>query len=143
VTPFDRTVRAQVYRHIVASGVGPTAGQLAETRGWDPEEVTESLRRLGDEHLIATTPGEPRVMMAHPFSGVETGYTATVGGRTWYANCAWDALAVLALMGDGEATMNQDGHEAVWVVKNGQVSPTGVIHLRVPARDFWDDIVFT
>ena len=81
--------------------------------------------------------------MAHPFSGIETGFTATVAGRTWYANCAWDALAILALMGDGRAAIAQNGEQDVWVVKNGEVSPNGVIHLRVPARHFWDDIVFT
>ncbi len=81
--------------------------------------------------------------MAHPFSGVETGYTATVAGRSWYANCAWDALAILALMGDGQVVLNVGGEELVWSVEDGRVSPEGVIYLKVPARRFWDDIGFT
>ena len=52
MTPFDRQVRAQVYRHLIASGVGPSALQLAEARGWSGEEVGESLARLEAQHLL-------------------------------------------------------------------------------------------
>ncbi len=78
--------------------------------------------------------------MAHPFSGVDTGHTATIGDRTWWANCAWDALAILALLGDGVARCPG---EIEWVVADGAVSPLGFVHLLVPASRFWDDVVFT
>jgi hypothetical protein len=143
VTPFDRQVRAQVYRHIVASGLGPTSEQLAGSRGWSKDEVEEALRRLQAEHLVAVSGGGAEVIMAHPFSGRETSYVCTVGERSWFANCAWDALAILALMGDGQATITRDEDDLIWTVEDGQVSPDGVIHLKVPARDFWEDIAFT
>lgn len=141
--PFDRKVRAQVYRHIVASGVGPTGQNLAEQRGWPEEEVAESLNRLHRQHLLALAPDGSRVMMAHPFSGVETAFESRVGARSWFANCAWDALAILALMGDGVATQSREGNQLVWEVSEGRVTPGGVIHLGVPARQFWDDIGYT
>ena len=143
MTPFDRQVRAQVYRHLVASGVGPSAQQLADARGWPVEEVGESLARLENEHLIALLPGEARVRMAHPFSGGETGSRARIGERTWNANCAWDALAILVLLGDGTATTPGPGGDLVWTVEEGVVSPNGVIHLEVPAARFWVDIGYT
>ncbi len=143
MSPFDRQVRAQIYRHIVASGVGPSAAHLAEARGWPPEEVEEAFRRLEQEHRIALVPGESRVWMAHPFSGVETEYTVTAGGRSWYANCAWDSLAILSLMGDGQAVFTSANGEVSWEVRNGRVAPDGVIHVQVPARHFWDDVGFT
>lgn len=143
MSPFDRQVRAQIYRHILSSGLGPTADQLADQRGWPPEEVEESLRRLEDGHLIALMPDRVGVRMAHPFSGVETVYTAESGGRSWFANCAWDALAILALVGDGTATQASGDEALVWTVVDGVVSPGGVIHMRVPPKDFWKDIAFT
>ena len=143
MTPFDRQVRAQVYRHLVASGVGPNAQQLADARGWPTEEVEESLARLETEHLVALVPGEPRIRMAHPFSGVETGSKATIGPRSWPANCAWDALAILSLLGDGTATTSGPQGKLTWTVEEGVVSPDGVIHLEVPAARFWDDIEHT
>lgn len=143
MTPFDRQVRAQTYRHILASGVGPTLAQLAGSRGWAIEEVEEALHRLQAEHLLALDETGSEVVMAHPFSGRETSYVSTVGDRSWFANCAWDALAILAVMGDGHATMARDESDLVWTVKDGQVSPEGVIHMKVPARDFWVDVEFT
>lgn len=143
MTPFDRQVRAQVYRHLVAAGAGPTPQNLADQRGWPPDEVAESLQRLQRGHLLALSEDMALVTMAHPFSGVETGFRSTVGDRSWFANCAWDALAVLALMGDGEAAQVRGGEELVWQVRDGRVSPDGVIHVAVPAARFWDDIGFT
>ena len=78
--------------------------------------------------------------MAHPFSGMDTGHTATIGGQSYWSNCAWDALAILALLGDGVARCPGD---VEWTLEGGVVSPTGFVHLLVPPRHFWDDIVFT
>ncbi len=86
------------------------------------------------------TSSSGRVWMAHPFSGLPTPYTAEIGERSWFANCAWDALAILALLGDGVA---RGEDSLVWTVVGGVVSPDGLVHLLVPARRFWDDIGFT
>jgi hypothetical protein len=143
MTPIDREIRAQVYRHIIQSGEGPTVDDIAASCSLDPKKVSEAFIRLENSHLLAMVPGEPRVMMAHPFSGVPTGHVAVVGEGRWHANCAWDALAILALMGDGVARVTSGTETLTWNVYGGIVSPEGVIHMRVPARSFWDDIGFT
>lgn len=143
MTPFDRQVRAQIYR-LLEGGVSTVdAPVIADSRGWDTPEVESSLGRLADEHVIALVEATPQVWMAHPFSGVETSYQAVIGDRSWYANCAWDALAILALLGDGEALATGAGAELVWNVEGGRVTPPGIVHLLVPAKNFWDDIGFT
>lgn len=139
MTKFDRQVRAQVYRLLV-SGTGLVdAGVVSESRGWDVGEVEASLRRLHADHRLLVDLDSSRVLMAHPFSGVETAFRARIGDRSWNTNCAWDALAVLALLGDGEATVG----DMTWVVTGGVVEPDGIIHLLVPARSFWDEVAFT
>lgn len=141
MTPFDRRVRAQVYRLLLGGAASVDSIVVADSRGWDPGEVEASFDRLSAEHRLALVPGSHRIWMAHPFSGVETGHRSIVGESSWNANCAWDALAILALLGDGE-TVAPDGQPR-WSVSSGAVDPAGYIHLLVPARSFWQDIGFT
>lgn len=141
MTPFDRQVRAQVFQLLLAGARVVDAGSVAQSRGWGIEEVSASLGRLEAEHRLALVPQTDRVAMAHPFSGVETSYRSVIGARWWYANCAWDSLALLALLGDGTAHGDEAGVE--WSVENGMVSPNGLIHMLVPARRFWDDVAYT
>lgn len=139
MTPFDRQVRAQIYQLMVAGAQLVDAETIGLSRGWDQGEVEKALERLEAEHRIALVDQSHRIRMAHPFSGVETGYRSVIGDRSWFANCAWDALAVLALLGDGEAMVG----DLEWKVSEGVVQPDGLVHLVVPARQFWDDVGFT
>jgi len=140
MTPFEREVRAAVYT-LLRDGVRRVdAKVLSQRSSWSRTEVASALEALQREHRLALSE-DGAIWMAHPFSGVETGYRAVIGDRWWHANCAWDSLAILALLGDGDAT-GPDG--LVWHVDDGEVdSRGGVIHLTVPAREFWDDIGFT
>lgn len=139
MTPFDRKVRARIYELFVDEARAVDASALAEASGWDVSDVAESLERLALEHRIALT-DDGAVQMAHPFSGVPTSYISRIGRRWWYANCGWDVLAILALLGDGEAH-GPNGLE--WHVRDGHVQPDGIVHLLVPARRFWEDVGFT
>lgn len=143
MTPFERSVRAEVYRLFAGGTVQVDAGAVARAKGWNHQEVEKSLTSLEAQHRVALATGTHRVLMAHPFAGVDTGYRAHVGSRSWFANCAWDSLAIVALLGngDGRATGEEWGIE--WSIEGGRVSPNGIVHLLVPARHFWDDIGFT
>ena len=139
MTHFERRVRAGIYTLLAGGARRVDAAVLAAGFGWDTDEVTKALQCLADEHRIALTE-EGVVWMAHPFSGVPTPYQAVIDDRIWHANCAWDALAILSLLGDGEA---RGPGALAWTVTGGTVSPEGLIHLLVPARLFWEDIGFT
>ena len=61
--------------------------------------------------------------MANPFSGVPTPYRVVAGGRTWFANCAWDAFGICAaLHADGriETTCADCGEPVVIEVRDSQ-----------------------
>lgn len=143
MTPFDRQVRAQTYRLFVGGARLVDADSIAASRGWDPGEVESSLARLAAEHRISLVDHSHRVHMAHPFSGIDSGYRSFVGDQSWNANCAWDALAILALVGDGRAYAPGPDGDLVWKIEEGEVSPAGIVHFLVPAAHFWDDIGFT
>ena len=139
MTPFEREVRAKVYEMFRDGAVQITTDTLATRYGWVSEAVDHALVNLEAEHRLVLK-SDGAVWMAHPFSGVETGYSARIGNRVWNANCAWDALAILALLGDGRAE-GPDG--LTWEVREGQVDPSGLVHLVVPVNRFWHDIGFT
>jgi hypothetical protein len=68
-------------------------------------------------------------------------------GKTYFANCAWDALGVpAALHADAviDASDAHTGEPMRLVVRSGKVvfEPC-VAHFAVPAARWWDDIIYT
>ena len=140
----DRVVRSSVFGSLVGGSHDVTPSEIALSTGLAVDAVAESFGRLSDEHRLVLASDSERVVMAHPFSAVPTGYRAEIGERAWLANCAWDAFGILALLGDGKAIASPPGRsELVWTVRGGLVDPEGVVHFVVPAERFWDDIGFT
>lgn len=140
----DRIVRAGAVELLAAGSLDPTSRELAGTTGLTVDAVTESLRRLSNEHRLVVSPEGDRVLMAHPFSSMPTDYRTQIGDRSWWASCAWDAFGILALLGDGRVVSTSPGRtESVWTVRDGVVEPDGVVHFVVPAKSFWEDIGFT
>jgi hypothetical protein len=145
VDAFERQVRAIVIQALRDTGEAPTAASIGNTLGVEESRVTAALRSLADEHRLVLVPGTDRVMMAHPFSGIASDFGVTIGGRTWFANCVWDGLSILALLGDGalETHSPATGESITLMARCGLVHGDAVVHFLVPARHFWDDIVFT
>ena len=144
MSPFERRLRAAVYRWFRDEAVAPRADQLAAEFGVTREEIAGALRALAGEHcLVLRRDGE--VWMAHPFSAIETDCVVRVGDRRWFANCAWDAFAILAVTGDGtfDTTSPATGEPLRFTARDGRVEGEGVVHFLVPAREFWADIGHT
>ncbi len=103
--------------------------------GRPPAELDdpEGLRRLADAHVVVLGPrGE--VAMAHPFAAPPGGCEVQAGGRTWWGNCAWDGLGIVAALGLRDAVVESGGVRA---------QAGAFFHVAVPARAWWDDIGFT
>ena len=139
------TVRAEIYRSFRERSTAPTVIELASRLHVSATQVREALQALADERSIALAPATSSIWMAHPFSGVATDFVVTVGARSWFANCVWDGLSILALFGDGvlETHSLVTGDVIRFTVRNRHVSGEGVVHFLVPAAEFWDDIGFT
>ena len=141
---MDNLVRAEIYRHFRDRSGVPTAASCAQALRLDVDEVKDAFQRLADSRaIVLDQAGE--ILMAHPYSGVPTGHVVEVADRSWDTNCGWDAFAVLALAGDGRyrAADPLTGEPIEWSVEDGEISPDGVVHFLVPAREFWDDIGYT
>jgi hypothetical protein len=144
---IDWLVRAEVYRHFAREGQGPANVELARALDVPTTEVERSLGRLEDGRHLALFPDRHEVWMAHPFSAVPTDFPVdTAGGRYW-ANCAWDALGIPAVLGvDGwtETRCAATGEPIGYGVRDGRLEGgPGGSHMVVPPRNAWEDIGFT
>jgi hypothetical protein len=143
VNERDLQLRNEIYARFVETGRAPRADEL----GLPVDEADEALRRLHDAHALVLERGSTEIRMLNPFSAVPSAYRVTASGRTWFANCAWDAFGVCA-------ALHVDGHisaacadcgEAIEIdVRDQRPEPDEhLFHVLVPAAHWWDDIVFT
>lgn len=146
LSDFDWDVRATVYERFAATGQAPEIAELAARAGATEHQVVSSLRRLYEAHEIAVRE-DGGIWMANPFSAVPTAYPVRTPEMTCWANCAWDALGVSAILGtDGwtRTTCAESGVTIEFGVRDGRLEgDAGVIHLVTPLRDAWIDIGFT
>jgi Alkylmercury lyase len=139
-------VRKAIYDRIVAAGVAPTVQEIATVEEMDVCEVENGFRALAESHVVVLKPGTVELWSAPPFSAVPTSFRVHGAAMSWYAPCAWDMFGVpAALAADAllEARCAWSGEPLPSTVRHGQVTGTGVVHLEVPARHFWDDIFYT
>lgn len=144
---FDRRVRVEIYRSFISLGRAPVAAEIAAAVSDTPVRVESSLRRLHDAHLIVLAPGTPYIWMANPLSALPTPYTAASPHGTFWGNCIWDALGILAMLGsDGTVTglCPDCGEEQRLEVRDGELVDAAdrLVHYTVPAAHWWDDIGF-
>ena len=86
---------------------------------------------------------------SRPQTNARGGYApfrVEIAGRTWFGNCIWDALGIVAMLGGTGrvSTWCPDCRDplVVTVDQNRLSSGTGVAHFAVPALHWWDDIGF-
>ncbi len=147
VEPIDNDVRLEIYRRFVEEGRPPNAEQVAETLQVSGDDAAEAYRRLADGHVIVLEPGTTDVWMANPLSARPTPFGVVVGERSYFGNCVWDALGVLAMLdsdGSVETSCPNCGEPMRLTVAGSDLEPIeAVAHFAVPAARWWDDIGFT
>jgi hypothetical protein len=144
---LDREVRLSVYRHFVRTGRAPSLSETSGDVGVDPAAISPSLERLDANRVLVLHPTTRQLWMAMPFSAVPTEFRVTSGERAWWANCAWDAFGISAMLQiPVEITTScTDCGDPLAVRTTGRAlsDSSGVIHFAVPAAEWWDDIGFT
>jgi hypothetical protein len=144
---LDWSVRAFVFAHIVEHGRPPSVAEAAGSTGLGEDDARAAYRRLHRRHAIFLDPGSDAIRMAHPFSGVPTPFRVHANGRTYWANCAWDALGIpAALRADAtaEATLADTGQAVTIGVRDRTVRGHGeVVHFPLPFRRWYDDLIRT
>ena len=143
---LDASVRAAIYRHFADEATTPLAGDIAAVLGLTSDETRAAMRRLAAGKAL-TLRADGELLMAHPFSAVPTGYRVHGNGKSWWANCAWDALGFASMLGIDVRVecACPDCREPMQVeVRNGALVDQPLrMHFALPPTKWWDDIVFT
>ena len=143
---FAPRVRHAIYKTFAEGGI-PRAAVIAQQLRLPVDAVHQAMHDLHDAHAIVLDPETREPRMAAPFSAVPTPFTVEGSGRSWFANCAWDAFGLPQLVGIDAliTTTCQDcSGRIVYRVEQGKlVEDHGVVHFAVPAAKWWDDIGFT
>lgn len=143
-------VRLFIFEHFLEHATPPVVEQLMLEFSLSRDDAIEVLRELETARHIALVKGTGRILMAFPFSAIATPFRVTAGGRTYFANCAWDAIAFHAMLDDDVQVESFCDHCADPIrveLRDGRatrVEPeASVVYLALPPTRWWDDIVTT
>jgi hypothetical protein len=143
---LDAHLREFIYRHFIREGRAPRLAEMAAALSSSVRKTRDALERLAQTHaFVLQETGE--LWRAAPFSAVPTAFPVRAGKRAWYGNCIWDALGIPAMLHQDariDASCGCCNYEMLLRVEQGRLlAPKGVIHIAVPARQWYEDIVFT
>ena len=147
----DLAIRRATYGLLVELGRAPTAAEVGARTGREESEVRLAWARLAGEHAVVLDAAGDLAML-NPFAARPTPFRVRAAGRSWYANCGWDAFGIGAALHVDSSfeTTCPDCDEAIEItvvdgrpVPQAAGSPEPVWHVLVPAADWWSDIGFT
>lgn len=143
----DTEVKLAIYGHFAETGCRPSPEQVAERLGSDPAAVTEAYHRLRAVRLLVLEEDGTSIRMAPPFSGIPSQHVVEAGGTHYFANCAWDALGIPAVLQKSAVVRSRCEQSAepleLAVNLDGPEPSDWLFHCLVPAARWWADIVFT
>jgi DNA-binding transcriptional MocR family regulator len=148
---FKNQVRVRLYQMFLKLGRCPSSAEVAAALGCGVSDVATAFQELASAHMLVLQPGSREVLMANPLSAVPTPFAveteSEAGPRSWYGNCIWDGLGVIAMLQrDGRVLTSCGccGESMIVSVREGEAEakPPGIVHFAIPARRWWDDIVF-
>jgi hypothetical protein len=143
---IDATVRAKVYDDTMRTGTPPGIAGVSRDLSMSRDRVVAAFKRLADAHVLVLQAGSGEVLMANPFSAVPTGFRVETASLSAYGNCIWDALGIAAMLHSDVRVVTSCGDcgaSADIAVEGNAVRGEGMLHFAIPARHWWDDIVFT
>jgi len=143
---IDLEVKLAVYGYFVETSARPASDEVARRLGVSVGTVRDAFARLRAQRLLFLEE-DGEIRMAPPFSGIPTQHVVDVGGRSYFANCAWDALGIPAALRKEAAVLSRCEQSGVplrlAVGLEGPEPSDWLFHCAVPAARWWDDLVFT
>ncbi|MCQ3937923.1 MAG: hypothetical protein DPW18_12855 [Chloroflexi bacterium] len=151
-------VRHFVYSHFAEAAHPPSVDEIVAHLGISTDQASELYKELHNRHALFLDVEKAAIRMAWPFSGIPTDFKVHAGGKTYFANCAWDMLGIpAALHADAviEAVCTESNELVRLEIKNGNIAPAAVpggggaasssllVHFPLPFSHWYDDLVFT
>ncbi|HEY8134570.1 MAG TPA: organomercurial lyase [Candidatus Limnocylindrales bacterium] len=144
-------VRLYVFEHFLEHAVPPLVEQLMTEFSLTRAETVTVLREVAESRGVAVVKGTSRVLMAWPFSAIATPFAVRTGGKRYYANCSWDAIAFHAMLDQAAVRIDSYCHHCARPIEieleDGRatmVEPAGtIVYLALRPTQWWEDIILT
>jgi alkylmercury lyase-like protein len=150
---LQKNVRKYIFEHFEEHTTPPVLEQIMRKFGLDRASAFKALTDLQSARHIALLTGTQRILMAFPFSGIVTPFRVKVTGmeKEYFANCAWDAVAIHVALGKEQWISSYCHHcsEDIRIhLKDQRVisQPSDnqpLVYLALPASKWWENIVVT
>ena len=144
---FTNKVRISTYQETVRTGRVPSMAEVAAALGADLRDVRAAYERLSESHAFMIDLETGELWRAAPFSAVPTGFPVRIGAIEYFGNCAWDALGIPAAMHQDVEIPTSCGccNQPITLdIVGGELVPQeALMHIGVPAREWYKDVVFT
>lgn len=150
---LQKNVRKYIFEHFEEHTTAPVLEQIMRKFGLDRASTFKVLADLQSARHIALLTGTQRILMAFPFSGIVTPFRVKVAGkeREYFANCAWDAVAIHVALGKEQWISSYCHHcsEDINIhlkdqrVVSQQSDNHPLVYLALPASKWWENILLT
>ncbi|OLE70728.1 hypothetical protein AUF78_05290 [archaeon 13_1_20CM_2_51_12] len=150
---LQKNVRKYIFEHFEEHATAPVLEQIMRKFGLDRASAFNALVDLQSARHIALLPGTQRILMAFPFSSIVTPFRVRLTGKDkeYFANCAWDAVAIHLALGKEQRISSYCHHcsEDIKIHLKDQkpVSPRSdgqpLVYLALPASKWWENILLT
>jgi hypothetical protein len=150
---LQKNVRKYILDHFEEHTTAPALEQIMRKFRLDRTSAFKVLVKLQSARDIALLTGTQRILMAFPFSSIVTPFRVKVTGKDkeYFANCAWDAVALHVTLGK-EQWISSYCHHCSEDVKihlkdqklvSQQLDNQPLVYLALPASKWWENIVLT
>ena len=147
---LPQRVRLAIFERLASSGSPPVLEELMSDFDLSRGEASAVLEELAAARHIALVKGTSRILMAFPFSAVATPFRVTAAGTSYFANCAWDAVAFHSML-DRDIVIGSFCHHCARPIdvemsdgRAKRVEPeTALVYLALRPTQWWEDIITT
>jgi hypothetical protein len=146
-------VRKYIFDYFEDHASAPILEQIMLEFNTDRSTAFRSLLDLESAHHILLVPGTQRVLMAWPFSSVATPFRVriTATKKEYFANCAWDAVALHVMLGKEQEIDSYCHHCAETITirlkdqrrVSSRLGDSPLVYLSLPAAKWWENILLT
>jgi hypothetical protein len=150
---LQKNIRKYIFEHFEEHATAPVLEQIMRKFRSDRPSAFKVLVELQSARHIALLPGTQRILMAFPFSSIVTPFRVRLTGKDkeYFANCAWDAVAIHVALGKEQWISSYCHHcsEDVKIhLKDQKLVPSQsdsqpLVYLALPASKWWENILLT
>lgn len=139
--------RNAIFRYLVETGNVPSVNELAADLSLPIPTTKQLLNDLHNERVLFLG-NDGNIQMLWPFSGVPTVFKVIANNISYWANCAFDAVAIPAALNTDAVISAQFAYPSqdpvTICVKDGKISPgEHLVNMPLPVREWYKDIVYT